>query len=117
MDGAYIRMITSVKGLTPTNLLYFFLLGFFRFGPIVSLTPFLGGKVVPNTARVTLALTLSALFLPYALLSSTNYDFTGLQFYALAVKELAIGFMIGYLFTIPFNIIQSSGIIIDLTMV
>lgn len=113
MDGAYIRMITSVKGLTPSNLLYFFLLGFFRFGPIVSLSPFLGGKIVPNTARVTLALALSALFLPYALLGSTSYDFIGLQFYVLAIKELAIGFMIGYLFTIPFNIIQSSGIIID----
>jgi type III secretion protein T len=113
MDGAYIRMITSVKGLTPQNLFYFFLLGFFRFGPIVSLAPFLGGKIAPNTARVTLALTFSALFLPYALLSSTSYTMTSMGFYTLAAKELLIGFMIGYLFTIPFNVVQSTGIIID----
>lgn len=113
MDGAYIRMITSVKGLDPQNLFYFFLLGFFRFAPIVSLAPFLGGKVVPNTARVTMAIALSGLFLPYALLGSTSYTMTTMHFYLLAFKELLIGFMIGYLFTIPFNIVQSTGIIID----
>lgn len=97
----------------PTAFLSLVLLGMGRLFPIIALAPFFGSKVLPHPVKVVLGLALFTIFLPQ-LTSSVKQplDFN----YMLLVymmKELFIGFIMGFFISIPFNIVQSAGIIID----
>lgn len=84
-----------------------------RLAPIIAQAPFFGAKIVPASARAVLIFFLSFLLLPTALVyAGKPIPYDGM-FILLALKELLIGFIIGYLVSIPFYIVQSTGIIID----
>lgn len=98
------------EALGPLALLFLFLA---RFLPIIQLSPFLGAKILPNPVKLAFALTLFIIFLPKLLtVTSTPLGFN-IYTALLLGKELFVGFIIGYLISIPFIIVQSAGIIID----
>lgn len=91
--------------------LFFLFLG--RILPIIALAPFFGSRVLPNPVKVGFAICLFAIFLPKLLaVTLTPLDFN-LKGVFLLMKEIFIGFIIGYLISLPFIIVQSAGIIID----
>jgi type III secretion protein T len=95
------------------QILQMYLLVLCRIGPIIAFTPFLGGKVVPTSARAGLLVFLSIIFLPYTGLNATPDDSVTFFTVFYALKEILIGFAISFFASIPFFVAQSAGIIID----
>lgn len=91
--------------------LLFLFLG--RILPIISLAPFFGSRVLPNPVKVAFALCLFAIFLPKLLVVTTSPLQFNLEAILLLVKEMFIGFTIGFLISMPFIVVQSTGMIID----
>lgn len=107
----YTQSAFSEKGFIPFLSLMFLFMG--RMLPIIALAPFFGAKVLPHPVKLTFAFSLFAIFLPQLTAITT----TTLQFDAMLivylVKEVFVGLLIGFMVSIPFMIVQSSGIIID----
>ncbi len=113
MDQAYADLLGAIPDVDYPILWRFSLLLIIRMAPIVGITPFLGAKLIPTSARAGLALALAAVFLPYALYVNPDFNLSDNAFLALAFKEAAIGTMIGFFASVPFYVVQSSGILID----
>lgn len=97
----------------PTASLTLMFLFFARIFPIISLSPFFGARVLPNPVKVAFSFCLFAIFLPKLLVVTlTPIQFNMLSLF-LFVKELFIGFCIGLIISLPFQIVNSAGIIID----
>lgn len=97
----------------PQAALTLLFLFFARIFPIIALAPFFGSRVLPNPVKVTFSICLFAIFLPKLLIvTTTPIDFNTLALF-LIVKELFIGFIIGFIISIPFTIVTSAGLIID----
>lgn len=91
-----------------------FLLSILRIGPIVRLAPFLGAKIMPGMARMGFILILGVIFFPNILVhSSTGPISFDLIFVGYAIKELILGYILGFFSMIPFLIANSAGIFID----
>lgn len=92
------------------TLLFLFLA---RILPIIAQSPFFGARVLPHPVKMAFAFTLFAVFLPKLLTVTT----TTLKFNPIAIvyfaKEAFIGYVLGFFISIPFSIVQSSGMIID----
>lgn len=103
--------------ISETELMHYlslFLLSILRLGPIVRLAPFLGAKVIPGMARMGLILILGVIFFPNILVYSSTGPLTfDLVFVGYAVKELILGYILGFFSMIPFLIANSAGIFID----
>lgn len=97
----------------PESALTLFFLSLARTLPIIALAPFFGAKILPNPVKVTFAICLFAIFLPKLLMVTTKPITFNLEAVLLLIKEVFIGFIIGYLISLPFIIVQSAGIIID----
>jgi len=95
------------------TLLSVFFLTLARVIPIISLTPFLGAKNVPATIRMLFSVALVAIFLPQNLLTIHQNIFFSHTFIWLFLKELVIGFILGFLSMVPFLIAQMAGSLID----
>lgn len=114
-DGSYLYVfLTSAfnkeQPLAVLSLMFLFLA---RFLPIISLSPFFGSRVLPHPVKVTFGLTIFVIFLPQLLtVTTTSLDFSAYTV-VLIVKELFIGLVLGFLVSMPFTIVQNSGIIID----
>jgi type III secretion protein SpaR/YscT/HrcT len=97
----------------PMTALTMFFLFLGRILPVISLSPFFGSRVMPHPVKGAFAICLFAIFLPKLLTVTT----TPLQFnlfgLLLLAKEVFVGFCIGFLISIPFTIVQSTGLIID----
>lgn len=96
-----------------TSLIMLLLLIFARFVAIIANAPFLGAKTIPITARAIFAVALSLVFFPHVLVDLPSLEITTYTFILLIFKELFIGFVMGVFVSLPFYIIQSSGIFID----
>lgn len=92
------------------SLLFLFLA---RMLPIIALSPFFGSRVLPNPTKVAFALSLFVIFLPKLLLSISTPLLFNPRLVLLVFKELFVGFLIGFIISIPFIIVQASGMIID----
>ena len=103
--------------ISETELMHYlslFLLSILRLGPIVRLAPFLGAKVMPGMARMGLILILGVIFFPNILVYSSTGPLTfDLVFIGYALKELILGYILGFFSMIPFLIANSAGIFID----
>ncbi len=113
MDAGLINLLANIKGLTVNNLWKYFLLGLFRFAPIIALAPFLGSKLIPTIGRALFMVFLTLIFMPIILFHAEHKDLTTVAFLGLSIKELLIGYIIGFFVAIPFYIVQSTGIVID----
>lgn len=92
------------------TLLFLFLA---RMLPIIALSPFFGARVLPHPVKVAFAISLFVIFLPQLLLVTTTPLTFSTAALILMVKELFVGFSLGYMISIPFIIVQNAGIIID----
>jgi len=114
MDDSFLNLIANIKNIDYNQLLLLLLLAFMRLATICSIAPFLGAKLVPAPARVALAMSLTLVLLPTIIFNSTT-DFSTVQSYLIlfSLKEIMIGFLLGFLSSVPFFIAQSAGIFID----
>ena len=90
-----------------------FLLGLGRMVTAISMAPFFGGKILPNSIKVGFGISITAIFLPYLILHSTSSYTFDITFILLLLKEVMIGFILGFLITIPFQFAQAAGSLID----
>lgn len=108
----YVSYFLSLERFSPDAILSIFFLGLFRIAPIVSLAPFLGAKL-PGSAKMGLAIALTVIFVP-ELISTSKATFAfDMTFVAYGFKELFMGFVLGFLATIPFYMAQGAGSLID----
>lgn len=116
MSGDYVSIYSQTAfadgEIVPLISLLFLFFG--RMLPIIAMPPFFGGKLLPRPAKVGLALSLFAVFLPQLLtqtkVSALAFDF---NLVLLLMKEVLIGVLLGFFLSIPFIIVQSTGILID----
>lgn len=90
-----------------------FLLFLARILPIIALSPFLGARVLPNPVKVSLAISLFVIFFPQMLVLTTTPLGFNLTALFLLFKEILVGFILGFIISMPFSIVQSAGMIID----
>lgn len=102
--------LSEGEALGPLALLFLFLC---RMLPIIALSPFFGARVLPNPVKVVFALSLFVVFLPKLLTVTTLQIGFNLYTVMLLMKELLVGFTLGFIVSIPFSIVQNAGIIID----
>lgn len=98
----------------PYGLFMLLLLFMARMLPIIALAPFLGARVLPHPVKIALALGLFSIFVPQLLLV-TKSQTIGFNTWALVlfIKESFVGYLIGYFISLPFSIVQTSGMLID----
>ena len=113
MDSSYLTLISEIQNLNYPSLWRVILLTFMRIGVIVNLAPFLGGKIIPGSAKAALALALTCIFLPTVLFYTKMTVISDVAFVIYAVKECFIGLILGLISSAPFYVVQSSGILID----
>lgn len=91
-----------------------FLLSLARIVPMIAISPFLGGKTVPNTIKMGYAAAITFLFLPFLILHTTSVPVhRDMTFMLLLIKEALLGSIIGMLVSVPYSYAQSAGSLID----
>lgn len=90
-----------------------FLLGMARIVPIIALTPFLGGKVLPDPLKLGFGVALTPIFFPYILTHAEGTILIDMHFVALLIKEVIIGSILGFLAAAPFFLVTDAGTLID----
>lgn len=90
-----------------------FLLGMARVIPAIALSPFVGGKMLPDALKLGLGVLIVLIFLPFLVVQYHQPIATDMTFILLLVKESAIGALLGFLISIPFYYIQGAGALID----
>jgi type III secretion protein T len=97
----------------PASVMMLLLLFLARILPIISQAPFFGSRVLPHPVKLTFAISLFAIFVPHLLVvTKSPLSFNPLAV-ALFAKELFVGYLIGFLISIPFTIVQAAGMFID----
>jgi flagellar biosynthetic protein FliR len=109
-------IIERATGYSPAFLLGVLALLSARILPTVFLAPFLGGQKIPMRAKVALSLALAAIALPGHLDQVGEESVRLPSFVFLALKEVFIGFMLGYIAALGFLAVQSAGRYLDTAM-
>lgn len=116
MDNSYITVFLNSSIAQGEFISFMMLLILFlgRMLPIIALSPFFGARVLPHPVKVALGIALFAIFAPQLLLV-TKTQTIGFNTWALVlfIKEVFIGYILGFFISLPFQIVQSSGIFID----
>lgn len=114
-DGGYVALFinSSFSNFSPGAALTLFFLFLGRILPIIALSPFFGARILPHPVKVAFAICLFAIMMPQLLKTTTQPLDFNLMAVFLILKEAFIGFCIGFLISLPFMIVQSTGIIID----
>lgn len=84
-----------------------------RLAPIVTLAPFFGSRVLPHPVKMVFSICLTLIVLPKILITSTEPLYFNATLILLFVKELFIGFIMGFFLGLPFLIVSSAGTFID----
>jgi type III secretion protein T len=115
MTDSYVELFLSSTFASGNQSAFFSLVFLFmaRMLPIIGLAPFFGARVLPNPVKVFFALTLFVIFLPTLLTSITTPIGYDTRLVMLALKEIFIGLIIGFLVSMPYIIVQAAGLIID----
>lgn len=115
MTDSYLTLfVNSVysKG-DPQALFSLLFLALARLLPIIAFSPFFGARLLPNPVKVLMAMAFFVIFLPTFLLSLTTPILFNPLLILLVVKELFVGVIIGFMISMPFTIVQASGMMID----
>lgn len=82
-----------------------------RIVPIIFQTPFLGGKLVPPETRIGLSVGLAVLVYPFARsgMRMEELDVNWLAYLVLLLKELFLGFVVGFVATELFLAMEIAG--------
>lgn len=115
MGESYVNLFlnSTLASAHPLAALSLFFLFLARILPIISLSPFLGSRVLPHPVKVTFAISLFVIFLPKLLEVTKNPPDFNAFLIVLFVKELFIGLIIGNIISFPFIIAQTAGMMID----
>jgi type III secretion protein T len=76
--------------------------------------PFISGKTIPGMARNALVLIITAFAVPMTVDTVSTLPFELSFIFFIIVKEVAIGFIFGYMLGIPFWVMGSAGFFLDL---
>ena len=114
MGDSYVLLFlnSSLKG-DPNIAMSLFLLFLARVLPIIALSPFFGGRVLPHPVKMAFAICLFAIFLPQlanVTVTPLTFDFVIVTY---MIKEMFVGVIMGTIISLPFNIASGAGIIID----
>lgn len=110
---AYYFINSAIAKGEPTAVLALMFLFFARFMPIVAQAPFFGARVLPRPVKVTFTLSMFIVFLPHLLSVTTEAVNFNNYLLLLMAKEFFIGLLLGYMVSMPFLVVQSTGIFID----
>ena len=97
-----------------SDALTLFALAFARWAPVFSMTPFIGGRLVPGSVRIGLAFTMSLWMLPA--LSATTVApmaLSAVAFWVLLLKEILVGFVLSFAGALVFWAAEMGGKFID----
>lgn len=99
----------------PQELWGLYLLTLARIIPTIAISPFLGGKVLPDPIKIGFGVALSFIFFPFLMIKAPHVaiDHTPL-FMALLIKEAVIGALLGFLISMPYYYLQAAGALIDM---
>lgn len=86
-----------------------------RILPVIVLSPFLGGEVVPAQVKIGLGVMLAAVMLPAVQDQMAAVPTHALPFIALMLKEIFIGLAIAFVVSMVFEAAQMAGHVIDTT--
>jgi flagellar biosynthetic protein FliR len=86
-----------------------FVLAFTRIMAALVQVPMLAGRAVPNRIRVPLGLVLTLLLVPWTPVVTAPAEMTALGFGAALVRELVLGFVIGFAAQLTFGALQTAG--------
>lgn len=86
-----------------------------RILPVIVLSPFLGGEVVPTEVKIGLGVMLAAVMLPAVQDQMGAVPTNAIPFIALMLKELFIGLAISFVVSMVFEAAQMAGHVIDTT--
>lgn len=84
-----------------------------RIAPIFFLVPFLGGKTLPNEAKIALAVVLAVVLFPALAPGLGSVPSSPVAVAALLAKEVLIGAALGIVAALPFAALEMSGRIVD----
>lgn len=84
-----------------------------RMLPIISLAPFFGSRILPHPVKVVFAISLFAIFLPQLMGNVTVPLQFNLWLVLCLLKEIIVGLLMGFMVSIPFIIVQNTGMMID----
>ncbi|HVS01993.1 MAG TPA: type III secretion system export apparatus subunit SctT [Thermoanaerobaculia bacterium] len=94
--------------------LLLFTLGFARWAPVFGMTPFIGGRLVPNPIRVGLAVFMALWVLPWVSAQAPlPLGITSVGWWALLLKEVLIGFLLAFGAGLVFWAAEMGGRFID----
>lgn len=97
-----------------SDALQLFALAFARWAPVFSMTPFIGGRLVPGSVRIGLAFVMSLWVLPG--LSATTVvplALSAAAFWVLLLKEILVGFVLSFAGALVFWAAEMGGKFID----
>lgn len=97
----------------PGPFLAMFFLFIARMFPILTQAPFFGAKILPHPVKVVFGICLFVIFLPQMAVITKSHLVYDFHLILLFVKELFVGFLLGYFISIPFIIMQNTGVLID----
>ncbi|MBF0202237.1 MAG: type III secretion system export apparatus subunit SctT [Desulfamplus sp.] len=107
-----------LKAIGIEKLMFAVILGMPRFFAMFTVTPFLGGGIITGPLRTTIVIPLVIFIYPTlpdsgSLTAGLNNTAATLFVLALMVKELFIGFALGFLASVLFWTVQSAGFLMD----
>lgn len=109
----YFTLLNMLMQKNPSTLLAVFFLSLGRLLPIMVLAPFFAARQLPTPVKIMFSISLLVILLPqniFALNAELNLN---MHVVGLFIKEVAIGFILGFIAAIPFYIAQASGSLID----
>ena len=109
----YFNYYSNLPNISFMGVITVFFLVLMRIAPIMVLAPFLGAKLAPGIARMGLAICLTFVFLPFIATSVKTPVAFNMAFIFYSLKEILVGLILGFLVTIPFYMVQTSGTIVD----
>jgi len=96
------------------HIFYSFIIAVPRILVVMSILPFLTQSVMPTSMKTAFSMTLSLAITPLVVYT-TDFSNVNLPIFAmLALKEVLIGLVIGFVISVPFWAISSTGFLVDL---
>ncbi len=113
MDYVTLFVNSKIFQTSPFSALSLIFITMCRIIPVIALAPFFGARILPHTVKVAFSLCLATIILPKLCNSDIGPLPFNTTFFFLVLKELFIGFVMGFFLGLPFLIVSSSGVHID----
>lgn len=84
-----------------------------RIAPIITLAPFFGSRILPHPVKMTFSICLTLIVMPKILMTATEPLYFNATLLLLFLKEILIGFIMGFFLGLPFLIVSAAGTFID----